>query len=182
MPEPFASPIDGERFEVASRGDLVPGRLWRPGGAPGARPLVLIVPALGAGKDAGEVDALGRAIAAEGWAAAAIDLPLQGERGSAKLSARLAACAAQPPVEGADRVLWEEFLRQTALDLAATLDVLGRRTAVDAARVACVAYAPAAATEAWVAREPRVRFLQRAERGAAPADLVERLRLALAAR
>jgi hypothetical protein len=181
VPEPFASLLGSERFEVASRGDLVPGRLWQAGGASGARPLVLIVPAPGSGKDAGEVVALARAIAAEGWAAAAIDPPLQGERASAKLSARLAACAAQPPAEGVDRLLWEEFVRQTALDLGATLDALGRRGALDAARTTCVAYAPAAAAEAWATREPRIGILLRAERGTAPEDLVRRLRQQLAA-
>jgi hypothetical protein len=173
VPESFASLLGSERFEVASRGDLVPGRLWQAGGATGARPLVLIVPAPGSGKDAGEVVALARA--------AAIDPPLQGERASAKLSARLAACAAQPPAEGVDRLLWEEFVRQTALDLGATLDALGRRGALDAARTTCVAYAPAAAAEAWATREPRVRILLRAERGTAPEDLVRRLRQQLAA-
>lgn len=181
MPEPFASVLESERFEVASRGDLVPGRLWPAGAASGPRPLVLIVPALGSGKEESEVVALARAIAGEGWAAAAIDPPLHGERASAKLSARLAACAVQPPTEGADGLLWEEFVRQTALDLGATLDALGRRHALDAARTACVAYAPAAAADAWAAREPRVRILLRAERGAAPEDLVRRLRGRLAA-
>ena len=182
MPKPFASPLRGQRFEVASRGDFVPARWWRSAVASGPCALVLIVPALGAGKDASEVEALAHAIASEGWAAAAIDLPLQGERASAKLSARLAACAARPPADGAERLLWDEFLRQTALDLGATLDALGRRQPLDAERVACVAYAPAEAAEAWAAREPRVRILLRVERDTAPADLVGRLRPALAAR
>lgn len=182
MPESVASQLRSERFEVASRGDFVPGRWWRSAAASGPCALVLIVPTLGAGKDAGEVEALARAIATEGWAAAAIDLPLQGERASAKLSARLAAYAARPPADGAERLLWDEFLRQTALDLGATLDALGGRQALDVERVACVAYAPAAAAEAWAAREPRVRILLRAEHDTAPADLVGRLRRELAAR
>ena len=181
MPEPFASPLASERFEVASRGDLVPGRLWQSAGGSGPRPLVLIVPALGASKDAREVETLARSIAAEGWVAAAIDLPLQGERASAKLSARLAACAAQPPAAGGDRLLWEEFLRQTALDLGATLEALARRRAFDAERVACVAYAQAAATEAWAARATGVRLVLQAECDAAPEDLVGLLRPALGA-
>jgi dienelactone hydrolase len=182
VPEPSVSQPESERFEVASRGDLVPARLWRGAAAVGRRPLVLIVPPLGAGKDAGEVEALARAIAGEGWAAAAIDLPLQGERASAKLSARLAACAARPPGAGADRLLWEEFLRQAVHDLAATLAALARRGARADAGLACVAFAPAtAAAEAWAACEPRVRTLLRAEPGAPARDLVGALHRALAA-
>jgi dienelactone hydrolase len=180
--EPSICEPESERFEVASRGDLVPGRLWRGAAAVGPRPLVLIVPPLGAGKDAGEVEALARAIAGEGWAAAAIDLPLQGERASAKLSARLAACAARPPGAGADRLLWEEFLRQTAHDLRATLAALARRAALADALVACVAFAPATeAAETFAAREPRVRSVLRAEPGAPVGDLVGALRRAFAA-
>ena len=182
MPEPFASPLRSERFEVASRGDLVPGRWWRSAAVSGPCALVLIVPTLGAGKDAGEVEALAQAIATEGWAAAAIDLPLQGERSSAKLSARLAACAPQPPAEGAERLLWDEFLRQTALDLGATLDALGRRQPLDdrARRVRRIR--TGGGGRGLGRAEPRVRLLLRTERAAAPADLVGRLRRALAAR
>jgi dienelactone hydrolase len=182
VPEPFACRPSGERFEVASRGDFVPGRLWQRASASGPLPLVLIVPALGAGKDASEVEALGDALAAEGWAAAAIDLPLQGTRASAKLSARLAGCATEAPAEPSQRLLWDEFVHQAALDLAATLAALRLRQALDAERVGCVAFASgAAAAEAWAKREPRVRLV-RAEPGAAPAQLVAQLRHALAAR
>jgi pimeloyl-ACP methyl ester carboxylesterase len=174
VPEPFAHPPRSERFEVASRGDFVPGRLWH--AAAGRPPLVLIVPALGASKDAGEVEALAAAAAAAGFTAAAIDLPLQGERASPKLSARLAASDAAAPA------LWDEFLRQAALDLAAARAALLRRHALDPERVACVAFASgAAAAEGWAAREPRVRLV-RADGKAAPAELVARLRSALAPR
>jgi dienelactone hydrolase len=180
VPEPVSFERAGERFEVVSRGDHVPGRLWRAEGA-GARPLVLVVPALGAGKDASEVVALCRTLAADGWVAAAIDLPLQGERASTKLSARLAACAERDARAGLDRLLWEEFLRQSALDLAAARDALARRDEIEAERIACVAYAAgAAAAEAWAASDPRVPPCLRAERSADPAQLSAQLRRALA--
>jgi hypothetical protein len=182
VPEPFPSQRSGERFELVSRGDIVPGRLWSSGA--GARPhaLVLIVPALETGKDASEVAALGCAVAAQGWLAAAVDLPLQGERASAKLSPRLAACAAAEPRAELDRLLWGEFLHQSALDLAAALERLRRGAAAGAECVACVAYASAAAAvAAWAARAPDLVVL-RAERDAAPDALVARLRDALAGR
>jgi hypothetical protein len=161
-----------ERFEVISRGDVVPGLLWR--GASASAPLVLIAPALGAGKDAGDVATLARACLGAGWDVAAVDLPLQGERASAKLSARLAA----QPRSAADRLLREEFVRQAAFDLAAARAELSARTG--AGRFACVACAPsAAAAEAFGAREPRVPVVV-AEAGAAPAALVARLRAAFA--
>ena len=165
-----------------SRGDHVPGRLWLgPGSRP--RPLVLVAPALGAGKDASEVSALCRALAADGMAAAAIDLPLQGERASTKLSARLAACAASEARAGMDGLLWNEFLRQAALDLGATRAALARRPEIEGARVGCLAFEPGAAVaEAWAASDPGVCPCLRAERGVEPGALVARLRLALAAR
>lgn len=182
MPEPYSLEAAGERFEVVSRGDHVPGRLWLgPGSRP--RPLVLVAPALGAGKQASEVSALCRALAADGLAAAAIDLPLQGERASTKLSARLAACAASEVRAGMDELLWDEFLRQAVLDLGVARAALARRPEIEAARVGCVAFEPgAAAAEAWAASDPTVRSYLRAERAAEPAALVARLRLALAAR
>lgn len=181
MPEPLVSQPESERFEVASRGDLVPVRLWR-GAGPGPRGLVLILPALGAGKEAVEVAELAQAIAGEGWSAAALDLPLQGERASAKLSARLAACAAHPPATDPDRLLWEEFLRQATHDLGAALAALVRREALADGRVACIAFAGAtAAAEAWAAREPRVRCLLRAVHGASAPELVGAVRRSLAA-
>jgi predicted alpha/beta-hydrolase family hydrolase len=166
VPEP-------ERFEVISRGDVVPGLLWRDAQA-SAPSLVLIAPALGAGKDAREVAALARACAAAGWSVAAIDLPLHGERASAKLSARLAG----PPHDEADRLLREEFVRQAALDLGAARAALGARRGAE--RVACVACAPSAdAAESYAARAPGVHVVP-CEAGAALAEIVTRLRVALA--
>jgi dienelactone hydrolase len=165
--------MESERFEVVSRGDVVPGLLWRGAGA-SAAPLVLIVPALGAAKDAPEVAALARACAAEGWCAAALDLPLHGERASAKLSARIA----KPPQGEADRLLREEFLRQSALDLGAARAALAARAGAE--RFACVACEPSAwAAEAFAASDAGVSVVT-AEPGAGAAEVVARLRRALA--
>jgi hypothetical protein len=182
VPEPFPFAADGERFEVVSRGDHVPGRLWL-GPSAKPRPLVLVAPALGAGKDAHEVGALCRALVGEGFVAAAIDLPLQGERASAKLSARLAACAAHAARSGGDALLWEEFLRQASLDLAAARAALARRRDVAQGRGACVAFEPGAdAAAAWAAREPSLAACLRAERGADAAGLARRVRNAFESR
>jgi dienelactone hydrolase len=156
VPEPAAC---DERFEVVSRGDPVPGRLWL-GEGPAPRPLVLLVPALGAHKDSSDVRALSRALAADGWAAAAIDLPLQGERASPKLSARLAACAAAERRRDGDRLLWDEFVRQAARDLSAVRRNLALRAGIRGEAVACVAHASAAApARAWAAQDPSVTLL-----------------------
>ena len=182
MPEPSSFEPGGERFELVSRGDHVPGRVWWKGGAQ-PRAIVWIVPALGSGKDAREVDALARALVAEGFAAAAIDLPLQGERASAKLSARLAASAGADPRGDSDRVIWEGFLTQAALDLAAAHRALGRSRALDPEALACVAFASgAAAAAAWAATEPAVRVVLRADASASAPRLVTELRDALEGR
>jgi dienelactone hydrolase len=182
VPEPSSFEPGGERFELVSRGDHVPGRVWWEGGTQ-PRAIVWIVPALGSGKDAREVDALARALVAEGFAAAAIDLPLQGERASAKLSARLAASAGADPRGDSDRVLWEGFLTQAVLDLAAAHRALGRSRALDPEALACVAFASgAAAAAAWAAAEPRLRVLLRAEGSSRAAVLLAELRGALAGR
>jgi hypothetical protein len=149
------------RFAFTSRGDPVAGRLW-PGRAAGARPLVLVTPALGASQHAAEIETLCEALAEVGLPAATLDLPLQGERASRKLSQRLLAAATAPRRSAADERLWAEFVRQASSDLAAAVAVLGARRELAAERLACVAFEPgAAAAEAWAARDPRVRVLHR---------------------
>lgn len=156
MSEPSSFRDSGaQRFEVSSRGDLVPGLLWC-GGA--RRALVVIAPAPGLGKAAPSVAALGSALAGRGLAAAALDLPLQGERASAKLSARIARCAEHGPASPTDHLLWEEFVRQAAHDLTAALDALRRRGELARLPVACAAHPRAsAAAEAWARDDERVR-------------------------
>ena len=139
-----------------SRGDHVPGLLWHSGTEP--RPLVLVAPAVGSGKDAPEVEVLCRALVAAGLSAGAIDLPLQGERTSTKLSARLVACAAGGTLSAADRLLWQEYLRQVASDLDATRAALGRHRAILPGVLGCAAFEPgAAAARDWAKTTPGVR-------------------------
>jgi dienelactone hydrolase len=148
---------DGEAFEVVSRGDFVEGLLW-PGAGVGPRPLVVVTPAIGSGKRAAEIATLCRALSKQGLAAVAIDLPLQGERASAKLSDRLTHCATQRELAATDRLLWDEFLRQSALDLEAATAALARRPEISLERLACVAFEPGSrAATGWASHDPRVR-------------------------
>jgi dienelactone hydrolase len=69
------------RFEVDSADRVVPGNLWTPEGAAGPRPLVLIGHGAGTSKDEPYVVSLGRRfVRHHGYAAAAIDGPLHGDR------------------------------------------------------------------------------------------------------
>jgi dienelactone hydrolase len=173
VPEPL-------RFALVSRGDPVSGWLWL-GPAEAARPLVLVTPALGSSTDAPGVAAVCRALAAAGLAAAALDLPLQGERADRKLSARLLDCA-RGEKSAADQRLWNAFLRQAALDLAAAAQELASRTALDATQLGCVAFDPGGeAALAWAAREPRVRALRRVAGDVATAEVVSFVRERLCA-
>lgn len=178
MAEPSA-PAAPEAFTVSSRGDFVPGLLWlAPAAAP--RPLVLIAPPLGRGRRAPEVEQVAHVLWRDGLAAASLDLPLQGDRASAKLSARLLDCAAGSP-RSVDALLWEEFLHQSALDLAAFCDALRGRPGLRAERVGCVAMEPgAAAAVAWAARDVRVRACVPLSHGADPARIARELREQLA--
>jgi len=119
---------------------------------------VLIAPAVGTGKNAPEVEALCRTLVAAGLSAAAIDLPLQGERASAKLSARIAHCASGRALGAADQLLWREYLRQVACDLDATRAALAHGGGVRPGAVGCAAFEPgAAAALAWAANAPDLR-------------------------
>jgi len=165
-------------FEFTSRGDPVSGRLWL-GPGPRISPLVLVAPAMGSCQRAPAVEALCAALARAGLAGAAIDLPLQGDRASSKLSARLAACGARKDEErtGAEQLLWGEFLRQAALDLAAAADVLARRDDLDGARLGCVGFEPGGeAAAAFAAGDARVRVLQRVAAAGPPDPIVRLLR------
>lgn len=183
MPGPHAFQPLGpgeERFEVVSRGDPVPGRLWLGADAAPAA-LVLIVPPIGMGKDAREVARLGPAIAAAGWAAASIDLPLHGEHASPKLSERLMR-AAPLARTGSDRLLWDEFVRQTARDLACVRRALVLRPRLAAAPAAVLAHTSLAEpAEAFAASDPSVRLL-RSDRLDVPSAIIDALRSGLALR
>jgi predicted alpha/beta-hydrolase family hydrolase len=169
------------RFEFVSRGDPVAGRLWS-GPSGSARPLVLVAPALGSSQHAPEVEALCRALAEAGLAAAAFDLPLSGARESRKLSARLLGAARQRERDAADERLWAEFVRQTAADLAAAAAVLAARGGAAAGGLGLVAFEPGAEAAArWAAGEPRVRSVQCVAADAPAAEVARRLREGLLA-
>jgi dienelactone hydrolase len=168
------------RFEFVSRGDPVAGRLWS-GPSEGARPLVLVTPALGSSQRTPEIEALCRALAEAGLAAAAFDLPLSGTRESRKLSARLLGAVRGGARSAADARLWAEFVRQTGADLAAAAAALAARGDL-APALGLVAFEPGAeAAAGWAAAEPRVRSVQRVAAGAAGPHVVRRLRESLLA-
>jgi hypothetical protein len=172
-PEGLA-PIRAVRFEYTSRGDRVTGRLLLPPEPNGRRPLALVGHGAGGSKDAPYLDAAVGPWVRAGAAVASIDFPLHGERASAKLSARIA----KPPQGEADRLLREEFLRQSALDLGAARAALAARAGAE--RFACVACEPSAwAAEAFAASDAGVSVVT-AEPGAGAAEVVARLRRALA--
>ncbi len=176
MPEPYVRIRACERFELVSRGDLVHGLLWHDSGS-GRRPLVLVAPAVGSAKDAPEVEALCQALVAAGLVAAAIDLPLQGERASAKLSARLARCASGLASAAVDPLLWREYLRQVACDLDATRAALTRRDIIAPGAVGCAAFEPgAAAALDWAANAPDLRAVQPLTPTADPVPVAASLR------
>jgi dienelactone hydrolase len=130
--------LRGERFELTSRGDRVPGRLLLPAAGPGPFPLVLLQHGLGGAKDASYLDAVAGPWARRGAAVASIDFPLHGERASAKLSQKLLATVATRHVGEADgsHALWVELVRQAVADLRRTLDALALHPGVDSARCA----------------------------------------------
>ena len=160
-------------FEFTSRGDLVRTRLF---GAGSRRPLVLVAAPLGSEPGALPLEALCRALVREGLAAATLDLPLQGERASRKLTDRLLAAAGAANRTPAEARLWAGFVRQAALDLAAAADALAVRGALGDP-LACLAFEPGAEAAAeWAARDPRVACLCRAAPGSDPAELARTVR------
>jgi hypothetical protein len=141
----------------------------------------VVTAAIGSGKHAAPVATLCRALSKQGLAAAAIDLPLQGERASTKLSDRLAQCATQRELAATDRLLWDEFLRQSALDISAATEALAKRPEILLERLACVAFEPGAEAGAgWASRDPRVRACLVVPADAAPDSIASNLREQLA--
>ncbi len=141
-----------QRFECASYGDRVSGRCWRPERA--ATALVLAVHDLARDTHDPALSAAANGWASAGWATAAIDLPLHGERHNAKLSRR--AIAASAPGADADRALWLGLLAQAVRDLARALDALATRGALPP--VVCVGFGEAAPIAlAFASLDARVR-------------------------
>jgi len=134
------APIAGtrlQRFEFASRGDRVPGKLLLPARHGEKRPLVLLQHGAGGSKDSPYIDAAAGPWVRGGAAVAAIDFPLHGERASTKLSARILAeiGAALTGVDGTSR-LWLEFVQQAVGDLRRALDALRAHPELEPGRCA----------------------------------------------
>jgi fermentation-respiration switch protein FrsA (DUF1100 family) len=134
------APIPGtrlQRFEFASRGDRVPGRLLLPAQQGRRRPLVLLQHGAGGSKNSPYLDAAAGPWVRGGAAVASIDFPLHGERASTKLSARILAeiGAALSRVDGVSR-LWVEFVQQAVCDLRRSLDALKAHPELEPSRCA----------------------------------------------
>jgi dienelactone hydrolase len=135
-PESFGD-VRCRRFEFACRGDRVPGRLLLPNRSNGPSPVVLLQHGLGGCKEAPCMDAAASWVH-EGAAVASIDLPLHGERASAKLSQRLLDSVERSlggsQLDAVSSMLWVEFARQAVLDLRRALDALATFPDVDESR------------------------------------------------
>jgi dienelactone hydrolase len=126
-----------QRFEYASRGDRVPGRLLLPARPGSKHPLVLLQHGAGGSKESPYLDAAAGPWVRGGAAVASIDFPLHGERASTKLSARLlaeigAALARAGGISG----LWVEFVQQAVCDLRRALDALSTHPELETGRCA----------------------------------------------
>jgi dienelactone hydrolase len=131
-PPPGLSGARCVRFEFASRGDRVPGRVWLPRAGEAPCPVILLQHGAGGSKESGYLEAAAAPWVARGAAVASIDFPLHGERANPKLAGRLL-----PGGSGSrDDALRVEFTRQAVLDLRRSLDALARFAELDAARVA----------------------------------------------
>lgn len=149
------------RLEYTSRGDRVPARLLLPAQppSPGERRILILSPR-GAGSAAcrARLDQACSAWVRDGAALLHVDLPLHGERSSAKLSERVA--AGLQPGDGATalaRSLWLDFVRQAVADLRRGLDAAATHPEVDGRRSAFAGFG----LGAWVgallcALEPRI--------------------------
>lgn len=137
-PPSQAPDLRAERIEFSSRGDRATGRLWLPRKPEGEVALVLVQHGGGSAEGA-EVEAVAAALAARGAAVAAIDLPLHGARGDAKLGERLAR-ALSGAVGAAPPALVAEFARQSIIDLERALDALGPLPEIDGERIGYVGF------------------------------------------
>lgn len=185
-PEGAFRGLVAQRFELVSRGDFVPGYLYLPASCAGGAPLVLLQHGLGGSKSAAYLDCAARWVR-EGFAVAAIDLPLHGERQSPKLSARLVqgvdSMARDRELDPQTRALVEEFARQSTSDLKRTLDAITALETVDAERVGFVGFSLGAIVGTYLLAHdarPRAAVLALAGGAGGPAefDPAEHLRRA----
>jgi hypothetical protein len=153
-PPPRMADAQGLRFEFASRGDRVSGRVILPPAGGVRPPLVLLQHGAGGSKESEYLDVAAAPWVARGAALASIDFPLHGERANPKL-ARFLGPGAQTPGDDALRV---EFARQAVGDLRRALDALSEIEALDAARVVYAGFSLGALVGAlFCALDPRPR-------------------------
>jgi dienelactone hydrolase len=145
----------GLRFEFASRGDRVPGRVILPPEGGGVRPpVILLQHGAGGSKESEYLDVAAAPWVARGAALVTLDFPLHGERANPKLARFLGAGAPTP----GDDALRVEFARQAVNDLRRALDALAKIEALDAARVAYAGFSLGALVGAlFCALDPRPR-------------------------
>jgi dienelactone hydrolase len=150
LPAPdFLRTADCQGFEFSSRGDRVTGRLLRTPDEEGPLPLILLQHATGTWRQPSPLDAPMARWLTAGAAVASIELPLHGERASAKLSERLLGALGSPAesaiplpfdLDPVARLLRIEFTRQAIADLRRGLDSVARIADVDPQRVAFVGF------------------------------------------
>jgi dienelactone hydrolase len=151
--------LRAERIEFSSRGDRVPGRLWMPKRSDGGLALVLLGHRAGSSCVAPEIVSVAAGLADRGAAVAAVDLPLHGARGDAKLAGPLAR-ALGGEASDAPPALVEEFARQAVIDLERALDALVPLPEIDAERVGFVGFGLGARLgAAFSSLDPRVRVV-----------------------
>jgi len=130
-----------QRFEFASRGDRVPGRLLLPAALGRKLPLVLLQHGAGGSKESPYLDAAAGPWVRGGVAVASIDFPLHGERASPKLSARLLEeLAATLGRSDRSSGFWTEFVHQAVCDLRRALDALIAHPELESSRCAYAAF------------------------------------------
>lgn len=111
-------------MEYSSRGDRVPARLLLPERPDSAGLLILAQP--GTGSRSLDDQALCKPWVARGAAVLVVDLPLHGERASAKLSERVrAGMGPEGTASSLERSLWRDFVQQTVADLRRGLSAAG---------------------------------------------------------
>ena len=142
-----APAIFGDRpaleIEYSSRGDRVPGHVLLPDRSEGPHPVLILQHGMNGSRIADYMAAASRWVDG-GAAVASIDLPLHGDRTSAKMSERLALSAGKAiDGRGLDRVetmLWTEFARQAVLDLRRLIDAIELIDELDANRLVFVGF------------------------------------------
>jgi len=160
-------------FHLSSRGDRVFGRLRLPATGSGPFPLVLLEHGADGAKDSAILEKTAAPWVRAGAAVASVDLPLHGERESAKLSELLlSALHAPDAVDPLRETLIADFMRQAVVDLRRSLDALLALPEIDAKRTVYAGFSLGAVVGAILCafdRRPRAAALALAGGGRGPA-------------